>query len=299
MTQTIVILAAGASSRMKRSVASKGLSKDDLQAANTNSKALIPVGQRPVMDFLLKNAIRAGFKRAILIVPPDHQAFKEFYGDGRAGNRFEELELNFAVQHRPPHREKPWGTADAVYQCLEQHPELQEQAFVVCNSDNLYSTQVLQTLSNTTAPNGLMAYDRDALHYPMERIARFALMKSDAEGKLLDIIEKPEPETIPRFKGADGRYRVSMNIFKFNGVDFFGYLKDCPPHPVRDEKELPTALLNMVKEHPGSVQCFPVSEAVPDLTSKEDIPLTGKHCTLPGCSFTMFPGERGCSGPYV
>ena len=139
MTTTLVILAAGASSRMKRSVPIDGLSNSDVEAANKNSKALIPIGNRPVLDFLLKNAIGAGFKRAVLIVAPDHQAFSQFYGDGKPGNQFASLEINFAIQYRPAHREKPWGTADAVFQCLEQYPELQKQEFVVCNSDNLYS----------------------------------------------------------------------------------------------------------------------------------------------------------------
>lgn len=272
MTQTIIILAAGASSRMKGSTTALGLSATDIDAANKNSKALIPIGDRPVLDYLLRNAIKAGFKRAVLIVAPDHQAFKNFYGNGQAGTNFEGLELNYAIQHRPKNRSKPWGTADAVFQALEQFPELQQQAFVVCNSDNLYSTKVLNILRTTTVRNGLMAYDRDALQYPMERIARFALMRSGPDGALLDIIEKPEPQQIDRFKGKDGLFRVSMNIFKFHGADFYPYLKTCKAHPVRDEKELPTALLNMVKDHPGCVMTFPVSEAVPDLTSKEDIP---------------------------
>ena len=62
-----------------------------------------------------------------------------------------------------------------------------------------------------------------------------------------------------------------MNAFKFNGKVFYPYLKNCPVHPEREEKELPTALLNMVKDFPKSTLGLPFSEHVPDLTAKEDI----------------------------
>ena len=101
-------------------------------------------------------------------------------------------------------------------------------------------------------------------------------MKTNLNGALQNIIEKPDPEQIEDFKDAMGKLRVSMNIFKFHGADFYPYLQACPPHPIRDEKELPTALLNMVKDHPGAAMTYPVSEAVPDLTAKEDIPMFRK-----------------------
>jgi hypothetical protein len=62
-----------------------------------------------------------------------------------------------------------------------------------------------------------------------------------------------------------------MNAFKFNGSTLYTHLKNCPVHPERDEKELPTVLLNSVKEHPNTTLGIPFSEHVPDLTAKEDI----------------------------
>ena len=62
-----------------------------------------------------------------------------------------------------------------------------------------------------------------------------------------------------------------MNIFKLDGNMIYPYLKNCPTHSTRKEKELPTAILNMAKENAKAVQGIPISEHVPDLTSKEDI----------------------------
>ena len=62
-----------------------------------------------------------------------------------------------------------------------------------------------------------------------------------------------------------------MNAFKFDGSMMYPYLENCPIHPIRNEKELPTAFLNMLKDFPKKAVGIPFSEHVPDLTSKSDI----------------------------
>ena len=62
-----------------------------------------------------------------------------------------------------------------------------------------------------------------------------------------------------------------MNAFKFNGSTLYTHLKNCPVNTERDEKELPTVLLNSVKANPNTTLGIPFSEHVPDLTAKEDI----------------------------
>jgi len=70
---------------------------------------------------------------------------------------------------------------------------------------------------------------------------------------------------------------VSMNIFKLYGKDIYSFLKNCPVNLERDEKELPTAVLNFCKAKPKSVKGLMFNEHVPDLTSKEDIAIFKKY----------------------
>ena len=67
MTKTIVVLAAGMSSRMKKSADSE---IDDKKAdeANKKSKSLITFGNKPFIYFLLKNISNAGFENIFLKV---------------------------------------------------------------------------------------------------------------------------------------------------------------------------------------------------------------------------------------
>ena len=273
MTNKLIILAGGASSRMKKSTAVEGLSEEEIRKANVESKALIEFGEdkRPVLDYLLMNAEQAGFKHIYLVVGERSESFQSYYGSKRSGNQFRTLYVSYATQYIPDGRIKPFGTADAVTQTLEQYPELQKETFCVCNCDNLYSVEALKAMAESNVPNSFIAYDRDGLNFPKERIARFAVALLDKDNNLIDIVEKPASEAIETYRDSKGKLRVSMNIFSFSGSDLFPYLKNCEPHPVRNEKELPTVILNFCKDYRGRFKGIPMNEHVPDLTSKEDI----------------------------
>ncbi len=273
MHDNLIILAGGASSRMKKEVAVNNLSQKEIAEANERSKGLIGVGPngRPLLDYLLLNAKNAGYKNIYIIIGEQGDLFKEFYGSENSNNDFHGMKISFAIQYIPDGRIKPFGTADALFQAVEQYPELNSQEYSVCNSDNLYSVEALYALRKTDSPNAFVSYNRDAMEFPSERISRFAIAKLDANNQLLDILEKPTAANLESYKDAEGKLRVSMNAFKFNGKLIYSYLKNCPVNPEREEKELPTVLLNALKENPNTTLGIPFSEHVPDLTAKEDI----------------------------
>ena len=83
-------------------------------------------------------------------------------------------------------------------------------------------------------------------------------------------IEKPTPEQVQQNLDSSNKIRVSMNIFKFSG-EIFKFLENCPLNPIRKEKELPTAIMNMINESSSYMKGIAIAEHVPDLTSKSDI----------------------------
>lgn len=277
--QSLVILAGGASSRMKRSMAeaNEHLSPEEIAQANERSKGLITLGDSgyPLIDYLLFNAREAGIKKVVFLTGANSLPFREHF-EGDRGD-YHGLETHFAIQHIPEGRVKPLGTADALLQTLDQQPWLKKERFIVCNSDNLYSTAAFSLLKGTSAPNAFISYDRDALEFSTERINRFALVKTDKDHYLADIIEKPTASEAAMYRDPEGKFRVSMNIFMFSGDQIYPYLVNCPMNPERREKELPTALLNMLHDHGQSVLALPLAEHVPDLTSKEDIAILKKR----------------------
>jgi len=273
MHNKLIILAGGASSRMNAS-----LQKENPSHAS-KSKALIGMDKdgRPILDYLLYNAKNSGYLNVYLVVGEHADEFKQFYGGKTANNEFNGLSISYAIQYIPKGRTKPFGTADALFQALEQYPHLKSEAFTVCNSDNLYSVEAFTALRNSKGNNAFIAYDREGLHFTMERISRFALVLLDSENYLVDIVEKPSADKISSYKDQFGKFRVSMNIFKLSGKAIYPFLKNCPVHPERNEKELPTAILNMCHSTPKAIKGLLFNQHVPDLTSKEDILVLKKY----------------------
>lgn len=279
MHENLIILAGGMSSRMKKNTSSNSLTNEEKNQANERSKSLISVGNdgRPLLDYLLFNAKKAGYKNIYIVINEKGTLFKELYGEKIANNYFNGLSISFAIQHIPENRVKPFGTADAVFQAVEQFPELNNQQYTICNSDNLYSENSLKLLRETKNDNAFISYDRDSLDFSLEKILSFAIMNLDSENYLNTIIEKPSEEIANKNKDILGKIRVSMNIFKFDGKIMYSYLKNCPVNPDRNEKELPTVVLNRVKDDSKAFLGIPLSEHVPDLTAKEDIILLKEY----------------------
>ena len=279
MHDNLIILAGGMSSRMKKPSTSKSVNEEEINQANHRSKSLISVGNsgRPLMDYLLYNAKKSGYKNIYIVINEQGGLFKEYYGKQKKNNNFNGLNISFPIQYIPKDRVKPFGTADAVFQAVEQFPELQSQQFTVCNSDNLYSENALKSLRKTKNSCAFISYDRDALEFTLEKIYSFAVMNLNDQNYLKNIIEKPTIEEAKAYINKDGKIRVSMNIFKLDGKIVYPYLKNCPVHPIRNEKELPTVVLNCVSDNVEEFLAIPLSEHVPDLTAKDDIIIIKKY----------------------
>lgn len=272
-TDKLIILAGGISSRMKRPASQQNLPEELLKEADEKSKAMIGLGgnHRPFLDYLLYNAREAGLRDIVIVVGEKDFSIRAYYGQKDRENEFHGLKISYAIQKIPMNRKKPLGTADALQQALEQFPEWKKEKFIVCNSDNLYSVNALKKLVEFEGQGAWIDYDRSALAFSDDRISAFAVVQKDSEGNLIDIIEKPTPEQVALVRGKDGTVGVSMNVWLLSGELIYQFLLETPLHPIRQEKELPEAILRMSRKYLGSMKAIPLKEHVPDLTSKEDI----------------------------
>ena len=285
--RNLVILAGGIASRMKDSIENLGAEEgtpagvDDLlvQEAGEKPKGMIGVGRgrRPLLDYLLLNARRAGVEDVVIVVRERDSAIRPYYETPRVKEALGDMRISYAVQTIPIGRQKPLGTADALLQALFSREDWRDRTFLVCNSDNLYSARAIRLLLESHHRNALIDYDRRALEFDQARIERFAVTEKDREGYLSDIHEKPSPALVQRVSGGGGFVGVSMNIFKLEYNLIFSFLEHLPLHPIRQEKELPVAVRMMVQRYPKSVATLPLAEHVPDLTSIDDIRAVRDH----------------------
>lgn len=288
----LIILSGGISSRMKKPIdRNLDLENKLVEDADSKTKSMIGVGKdyRPFLDYLLFNAKESGYTDIVLVIGANDNSIKDYYGYNNSDNNFYGLKISYAVQPIPEGRNKPLGTADALFWGLKSKPEWNNDYFTVCNSDNLYSIKALSMMLKSTYLAALIDYDRSSLEFEQDRIERFAVTKKSKNNFLLDIIEKPSSEVIESVKDKNDFVGVSMNIFSLKYNVILPFLEKVPLHPVRKEKELPEAIKMMANEYENSVYCYSLAEHVPDLTSKSDIEQVKKYIEI---NFKDFSFEK-------
>ena len=131
---TLVVMAAGMGSRFG------GL------------KQIEPIGPdgQALLDFSVYDAKQAGFNKVVFIIK--HAIEKEF--KELVGQRIEKMiDVEYAFQELdmlpegftcPDDREKPWGTAHAIYCCRD----IVKTPFVVINADDYYGKTAYQKIYN-------------------------------------------------------------------------------------------------------------------------------------------------------
>jgi dTDP-glucose pyrophosphorylase len=249
-----VVLARGLGRRMQSADERASLTEAQRRAADAGLKAMMPIGGRPFLDYVLSAIADAGIRRVAIIVPPDHRELRDYY-QSAAPSR---IALTFIVQREPR------GTADAV---LTVAPWSGSDPFLVLNGDNLYPVDALRALAAIDEP-GLPAFERDDLiassNIEPARIGAFALLDVDRGGYLCSIVEKPTAEEAARLEhGA----LVSMNCWRFD-ARIFDACRDVPLSS-RGELELPTAVALAVTRG-VRFKVLPAKGPVLDLSQRAD-----------------------------
>lgn len=255
--QKAVILARGVGKRMRLADSSAGLSDEQLRAADSGVKALIPIG-RPFLDFVLSALADAGIRSACLVIGPEHASIRDYY-NSLAPRR---IQIHFAIQ------EQPIGTANAL---LAAREFVGGDPFLSLNSDNYYPVEVFRTLRVLGEP-GLPAFERATLlaqsNIPVERIQSYAVLRINDSGYLEEIIEKPDAQRIEP-ANTGGEVFISMNCWRFD-CGIFRACESVPRSP-RGEFELPEAVQYGISTLGLRFKAVPFRAGVLDLSRRSDI----------------------------
>jgi len=249
-----VVLAAGRGTRMQRGGARVALDPDQLRAAETGRKALVPFHGHSFLSHGLAALAEGGVREVCLVVGPEPDPIRAHF----EGVRARRLALHFAVQERPT------GSAHAL---LAAAGFAGGDPVLVVNADNLYPPEVVRQVGELEG-NGLAGFRASALAdrggILRERIRAFAVIEVDERGCLVEIVEKPDAARLERF-GPDPL--VSMNLWRFT-PRIFELCRTIAPS-ARGEYELPDAVRALGSD---CVRVVPVEAGVLDLTSRDDIP---------------------------
>ena len=274
-TTQAVILARGLGTRMRRELAAnatgerlnasppKGtaptLAEQQAAAAANGAKGMMPFA-RPFLDYSLSVLADAGIREVVLVVGPEHNEMRSYFKRTAAGRR---VALRFAVQ------EEPRGTADALAAAANA---VDDAAFLVLNSDNLYPLAAVQALA-ALGSSGLVAFEAGALArggIEPERVFKFALLDISPEEQLRTIVEKPAPDHPLAMRQE---HWVSMNLWSFTPRIFNACTRIAPSS--RGELELQDAVTFAMQEFGEPFHIIRSHEPVLDLSSRTDIAVVG------------------------
>lgn len=268
-----------------------------------------------LLDYSVYDAKRAGFDSVVFIIKKDfYEAFKD-----SIGKRVEKIiKVDYAFQDLndlpegfkcPEGREKPWGTAHAIYAARD----LIKEDFIIINGDDFYGKETYEIaynylknlpagakgkyanvaflVKNTMTENGAV---KRGVVFADENNYMKELIESSIERKGDKIIASPLEKGEPfEIKEDD---LVSMNLFAFN-KDLIDHLRAKFPvwlkeniSNLKSEFLIPTVVNELVNEKKASLELLNTPSAWFGVTYKEDKPgvvkalkdLTDKGIYKPG-----------------
>jgi len=170
-----IILAAGEGKRMH-------------PLSYTKPKVMLPIANKPILEWNLINAIKAGFKEFIFIIGYKGEIIKEYFGDGS----------KWGVVIEYLNQGKPLGTAHAI-SLLKNFVD----DFVVMCGDTIFGKDDIERIKNCENSIGL---------FEVENAKEYGIVEMKGE-KIIKIHEKME-EPFSNVINA-GIYHFNEKIFEF------------------------------------------------------------------------------------
>ena len=234
-----------------------GLGTRFLPATKASSKEMMPVVDKPLIQYAVEEAVDAGIDSLIFISGRSKRAIEDHF------DRAPELEhqLNKQGKHEmlklvkeilPKHisciylrQPEPFGLGDAV---LHAEPVIGDEPFLVLLADDLICTSngnnCVTQLEETYNKYGTDVVAVEEVAY--ENIGKYGIlggeMVENGIWRVKDLVEKPDPEDAPSNLAIIGRYLLKPDIF--------GLLRNIDPG-IGGEIQLTDALVKKV--HCGDV----------------------------------------------
>ncbi|HWZ65702.1 MAG TPA: sugar phosphate nucleotidyltransferase [Patescibacteria group bacterium] len=195
-------------------------------------KCMLPVGNRPIVDYVVEDCIRAGITEIIFVVGEQSDQIRTYYGHNQLLEEYladkgkqDELSLitdlskkanfNYVVQDR----NQPYGTAVPLWLCKEMIDP--NESFIYVSGDQFYydpgggseAAHLINEAERANATSVMMVAE-----VPHSEVYRYGIVKyriENGEQLLEDIVEKPTVESAPSNLNNATFYLLNQRIFEF------------------------------------------------------------------------------------
>lgn len=171
-------------------------------------KCMLPIGNRPLVDFVVQDCLKAGITDIYFVVSEGSTQLQNYYGDNGALNAYltavgkddmlpmvappQNVNFHYVTQDA----NGKYGTAIPVGLVAS---ELQpgESVVVLMGDDFIYnadeSSEVARLIAATPENGNAML----GVNIPREQVGRYGVLELDANNNFARIVEKPAPEYAP------------------------------------------------------------------------------------------------------
>lgn len=223
----------------KAVITDAGFASRFLPITKTIPKAMIPLGSKPIMQYVVEECVAAGIKQIIIVATPEGKSIYENYFNDAAEkiraqlesqgklDRFESVKevLQMAdITVITQDQNLPYGNASPILSAKDYLN--QDEAFVALYSDDLiFGSSDVQTLMESYQEHPEAAAIIAAQEMPEEVWRKYGMiaMKDEEKGTLSHIVEKPkEPKFSPSNLTSYGRYLLTPKFFDYADPDKTG-----------------------------------------------------------------------------
>lgn len=176
-------------------------------------KCMLPVGNRPIVDYAVEDCLRAGITDIYFVVSQGSSQLQAYYGHNADLEEYlrrqgkadlipgiqppDQVRFHYVTQPTAP--DDAYGTAVPVALALEAVGD--DRPVVVLMGDDLVyhqddTSEVARLIAATQAP-GAAACAILGVSVPHDQVSRYGVIDMDADRNFTQIIEKPTPDQAP------------------------------------------------------------------------------------------------------
>ena len=215
----------------KAIITDAGFASRFLPITKTIPKAMLPLGNRPIMQFVVDECVEAGITEIIIVATPEGKPIYEDYFNNAVNHIRKQLISQGKIDRYTPiqkildypkitvieqDQSYPYGNGSPIASARKFIRD--DEAFIVAYSDDVvFGASDIKTLKESFERHQDAQAIVIAQEMPKEVLNKYGIIRLQDEVKMTlhDIVEKPKIEDAPSNLTSYGRYLLTPDVFQY------------------------------------------------------------------------------------
>lgn len=208
-----------------------GLGTRFLPATKSMPKEMLPIANKPIIQYAFEEACDAGIEKFIFVTGRNKNSINNHFDhayelESKLDEKHKSQELSQVIGWMPlagqiafVRQQKPLGLGHAVW-CARNFIS-RDEAFVVILADEMmmrdkgrkknFLGEMIEFYQKKEETASIVAVDEIA----MNETGKYGIIKTESSEKISDMVEKPKPDIAPSNLAITGRYILQPEIFEY------------------------------------------------------------------------------------